>query len=75
VPRQQPLPACEVTLAQAIPKGKNMELIVQKAVELGAARIVPILSDRTIVQIESSEVAKKTEKWNSIALEACKQCG
>jgi 16S rRNA (uracil1498-N3)-methyltransferase len=44
-------------------------------VELGAARIVPLLSDRTIVQIEASEVAKKREKWTTIALEACKQCG
>jgi 16S rRNA (uracil1498-N3)-methyltransferase len=52
-----------------------MDLIVQKAVELGAARIVPLLSDRTIVQIEASEVAKKREKWTAIALEACKQCG
>ncbi len=70
-----PPPLCEITLAQAIPKGKNMDLIVQKAVELGAARIVPLLSDRTIVQIEASEVAKKREKWSVIALEACKQCG
>ena len=70
-----PPPHCEITLAQAIPKGKNMDLIVQKAVELGAARIVPLLSDRTIVQIEASEVAKKREKWTAIALEACKQCG
>jgi 16S rRNA (uracil1498-N3)-methyltransferase len=70
-----PPPHCEITLAQAIPKGKNMDLIVQKAVELGAARIVPLLSDRTIVQIEASGVAKKREKWTAIALEACKQCG
>jgi 16S rRNA (uracil1498-N3)-methyltransferase len=70
-----PPPHCEITLAQAIPKGKNMDLIVQKTVELGAARIVPLLSDRTIVQIEASEVAKKREKWTAIALEACKQCG
>jgi 16S rRNA (uracil1498-N3)-methyltransferase len=70
-----PPPHCEITLAQAIPKGKNMDLIVQKAVELGTARIVPLLSDRTIVQIEASEVAKKREKWTAIALEACKQCG
>ncbi|MFM8831367.1 MAG: RsmE family RNA methyltransferase, partial [Spartobacteria bacterium] len=57
------------------PKGKNMDLIVQKAVELGAARIIPLLSDRTIVQIDADEAGKKREKWSAIALEACKQCG
>lgn len=70
-----PPPPCEITLAQAIPKGKNMDLIVQKAVELGASKLVPILSDRTIVQLDASETAKKREKWQSVALEACKQCG
>lgn len=70
-----PPPPCEITLAQAIPKGKNMDLIVQKAVELGAARIIPLLSDRTVVQIEAGEIPRKRDKWNAIALEACKQCG
>src|SRR5205823_14597145 len=46
---QVPPLRCQITLAQAIPKGKNMDLIVQKAVELGAAEIAPIISDRTIV--------------------------
>jgi 16S rRNA (uracil1498-N3)-methyltransferase len=63
-----PPPPCAITLAQAVPKGKNMDLIVQKAVELGAARIVPLLSDRTIVQVDAGEAAKKREKWNAIAL-------
>lgn len=70
-----PPPPCAITLAQAVPKGKNMDLIVQKAVELGAARIVPLLSDRTIVQVESGDAERKKEKWSAIALEACKQCG
>jgi 16S rRNA (uracil1498-N3)-methyltransferase len=52
-----------------------MDLIVQKAVELGAARVVPLLSDRTVVQLEVAEMAKKREKWQAVALEACKQCG
>ncbi len=64
-----PLPA--VTLAQAIPKGKNMELIVQKAVELGVAKIQPLITKHTIVQPGEG----KTDKWRRIALEACKQCG
>ena len=60
-----------ITLSQAIPKGKNMELIVQKAVELGVAIIQPLITQHTIVQPGKSKV----EKWRRIALEACKQCG
>lgn len=67
--------ACAITLAQAVPKGKNMDLIIQKAVELGAARIAPLLSDRTVVQLSGSDATKKRDKWREIAIEACKQCG
>ncbi|MCK9589358.1 MAG: 16S rRNA (uracil(1498)-N(3))-methyltransferase [Terrimicrobiaceae bacterium] len=70
-----PPPPCSITLAQAVPKGKNMDLIVQKAVELGASLIAPILSDRTVVQIDAAELEKKRAKWREVALEACKQCG
>ena len=66
---------CRIVLGQAIPKGKNMELIVQKAVEIGAAEIAPIVSDRTIVQIDSNSAAQKQRKWKQIAIEAGKQCG
>src|SRR6266550_5492708 len=66
---------CRIILGQAIPKGKNMELIVQKAVEIGAAEIAPIISDRTIVQIDSNTAAQKQRKWQQIAIEAGKQCG
>jgi 16S rRNA (uracil1498-N3)-methyltransferase len=66
---------CRVILGQAIPKGKNMELIVQKAVEIGAAEIVPIISDRTIVQVDSENAAQKQTKWQQIAIETGKQCG
>jgi 16S rRNA (uracil1498-N3)-methyltransferase len=70
----QPL-QCRIVLGQAIPKGKNMELIVQKAVEIGAAEIAPIISDRTIVQIDSESAAQKQSKWRQIAIEAAKQSG
>ncbi len=70
-----PAPPCEITLGQAVPKGKNMDLIVQKAVELGATRLAPLLSDRTIVRLDAEEAASKRQKWRDIALEACKQCG
>jgi 16S rRNA (uracil1498-N3)-methyltransferase len=66
---------CRIILGQAIPKGKNMELIVQKAVEIGAAEIAPIISDRTIVQIAAEGAAQKQSKWQQIAVEAAKQCG
>ncbi|MEI8314590.1 MAG: 16S rRNA (uracil(1498)-N(3))-methyltransferase [Verrucomicrobiota bacterium] len=63
---------CRITLAQAVPK-KSMDLIVQKATELGVAAIVPILSERTIVRFD--EDAPKLDRWREIALESCKQCG
>lgn len=66
---------CRITLAQAIPKGKNMELIVQKAVELGAAEIAPIISDRSIVHLDAKEAEHKQAKWRQVAIEAAKQCG
>ncbi len=66
---------CQITLAQAIPKGKNMDLIVQKAVEIGAAEIAPILSDRTIVRLDEESAVSKQEKWQNVAIEAAKQCG
>src|SRR5436309_5756399 len=66
---------CRIVLGQAIPKGKNMELIVQKAVEIGAAEIAPIISDRTIVQLDSENASQKQAKWRQIAIEAAKQCG
>ncbi len=66
---------CHITLAQAIPKGKNMDLIVQKAVEIGAAEIVPLLSARTVVQLDPESAAQKQAKWQTVAIEAAKQCG
>jgi len=72
--RTQPLP-CAITLAQAVPKGKHMDFIVQKATELGARRIAPLFSNRTVVQLDLNDAEKKREKWREIAIEACKQCG
>lgn len=60
-----------ITLAQAVPKGKNMDWIVQKAVELGVAGIQPLLT-RHSVALPRDE---KAQKWQRTALEACKQCG
>ena len=68
-------PAAAITLAQAVPKGKNMDLVIQKAAELGAAEIIPVISERTVVRLDAGEAADKQEKWQRIAIEACKQCG
>ncbi len=64
-----------IALAQAIPKGKNMDLIVQKAVEIGASEIFPLISERTIVDVDAAEAAQKQAKWQTVAIEAAKQCG
>lgn len=66
---------CQFTLGQAVPKGKNMDLIVQKATELGAAAIAPLLSERTVIQCDADDAVKKRDKWQGIAIEAAKQCG
>ncbi len=70
-----PAPGVRISLLQAIPKGANMELIIEKAVELGANEILPVLTERTVVKLDAKEALKKQEKWQRMALEACKQCG
>ena len=72
---QTPHPAVAISLIQAIPKGSNMELIIEKAVELGVNQIQPVFTERTIVRLDAQEGIKKQQKWQRIALEACKQCG
>lgn len=52
-----------------------MDLIVQKAVEIGAAEIAPLISERTIVDLDLKEAEQKREKWQQITIEAAKQCG
>ncbi len=69
-----PLPY-QITLVQAIPKGKTMETIVQKAAELGAYRVVPIIAERTVAHLDEENTETKVEKWNWIAVDSIKQCG
>ncbi|HWN96715.1 MAG TPA: RsmE family RNA methyltransferase [Methylomirabilota bacterium] len=68
-------PLCAITLLQAVPKGKIIESIIQKAVELGAVRIVPILAERVVMQLDSDSAETKAGKWQHGAIEAIKQCG
>lgn len=63
----------EITLYQGFPKADKMELIIQKAVELGAVRIVPVMTKRTIVKLDEKKAAKRLERYNAIALSAAKQ--
>jgi 16S rRNA (uracil1498-N3)-methyltransferase len=72
--RLKPLPY-EITLGQALPKGHFMDAIVRKATEIGAARVVPLESERTQVHLDSDRGDRKIEKWQTAALEAAKQCG
>jgi 16S rRNA (uracil1498-N3)-methyltransferase len=64
-----------ITLAQSLPKGSTMDDIVRQATEVGAARVVPVLSERTQVHLEGERADKKVEKWRTGAIEAAKQCG
>jgi 16S rRNA (uracil1498-N3)-methyltransferase len=67
--------SCAITLAQSLPKGGVMEDIIRHATELGAARIVPLTTERTQVHLDGERSDKKVEKWRVGALEAAKQCG
>jgi 16S rRNA (uracil1498-N3)-methyltransferase len=66
--------ATEIALFQCVPKGGTMEWIIEKAAELGADRIVPVLSERTVVRLDPGDAAKH-ERWQQTAVAALKQCG
>ena len=65
--------ATKITLFQGLPKGDKMEQIIQKAVELGVALIVPVAMKRCVVKLDDKKAGKKIERWNGIALSAAKQ--
>jgi 16S rRNA (uracil1498-N3)-methyltransferase len=71
----QPGPLAQITLLQAIPRGKIIESIIQKATELGVSRIVPLLSERVVTQAGDKDSARKAGKWQLVAVEGIKQCG
>ena len=66
-------PRTRVTLYQGIPKASKMEIIIQKNVEMGVDRIVPVFMERTVVT-DKGQFGKKMERWQKIADEAVKQC-
>ncbi len=65
----------ELILAQCLPKGDKLELITQKATELGVNTIVPLASDNCVVKYDGKKAAARQEKWQKIANESSKQCG
>lgn len=68
-------PASKLYLFQGLPKSDKMELIVQKAVELGVYQVIPVAMKRSVVRLDDKKAAKKAERWNSIAESAAKQAG
>lgn len=70
--RESPL---RVTLLQALARGDKMDWIVQKATELGIARIVPIVTARSEVKLPAARGGKRLEHWRAVAIAACEQCG
>lgn len=68
-------PDVRVHLYQAMPKADKMETIIQKAVELGAASITPVMTRRCVSRPDAKSMDKKLVRYNRIALEAAKQCG
>lgn len=63
----------KVLLFQGLPKADKMDLIVQKAVELGAAEIIPVSMERCVVELDAGKAAKKTARWQTIAESAASQ--
>ncbi|SFS06328.1 16S rRNA (uracil1498-N3)-methyltransferase [Dyella sp. OK004] len=72
VDNESPLP---ITLAQGVARGEKMDLIVQKATELGVARIVPLLTERSEVKLDANRAEKRLAHWRAVAASACEQCG
>lgn len=72
VDRELPWP---VTLAVGMPANERMDALVEKAAELGAAAIQPLLTERSVLRVEGERAAKKRDHWQAVAVAACEQCG
>lgn len=69
---ESPITIC---LAQGIARGEKMDLIVQKAVELGVAQVVPLLTERCNVRLDTARETKRVQHWRAVAVSACEQSG
>lgn len=72
VSRESPL---AVTLVQGVSRGERMDVVVQKAVELGAVAVQPVFAERTVVHLDARRAARRVDHWQGIAIAACEQCG
>ncbi|MCB1572805.1 MAG: 16S rRNA (uracil(1498)-N(3))-methyltransferase [Dokdonella sp.] len=72
VSRESPL---RLTLAQGVARGEKMDLILQKATELGVVRIVPLITGRTEVKLDAERTARRLAHWNAVIAGACEQSG
>jgi 16S rRNA (uracil1498-N3)-methyltransferase len=70
--RESPL---SLTLAQGISRAERMDWIIQKATELGASRIVPVFTKRSVVRLDEQQAERKLQHWRAITVAACEQCG
>ncbi|MBS0380444.1 MAG: 16S rRNA (uracil(1498)-N(3))-methyltransferase [Proteobacteria bacterium] len=70
--RESPLP---LTLAQGVSRGERMDMVVQKATELGATDLVPVLTERSVVKLDAAQAARRLTHWRAIAIAACEQSG
>lgn len=68
-------PPVAVTLAQCLPGGDKMDYVVQKAVELGVTRIVPVAAKRSVVRLAGERMERRVQHWQHIAIAACEQSG
>lgn len=65
----------EVTLALGMPANERMDMLVEKATELGVARLQPLLTERSVLRLAGERAERKREHWQSVAQAACEQCG
>jgi 16S rRNA (uracil1498-N3)-methyltransferase len=72
IERESPL---HLTLAQGVSRGERMDLVVQKATELGVTELVPVLTERSVVKLTAQQSDRKVNHWRAIAIAACEQCG
>jgi 16S rRNA (uracil1498-N3)-methyltransferase len=72
IERESPL---ALTLAQGVSRGERMDLVVQKATELGAVRLAPLLTERSVVRLDARQAERKRNHWRAIAVGACEQSG
>jgi 16S rRNA (uracil1498-N3)-methyltransferase len=70
--RESPL---QTTLVQGISRGQHMDYTLQKAVELGVARIVPVLTEHSNVRLDEARAERRVEHWRRVVIGACEQCG